>query len=96
MTTILLVSLLLAPQAPAAPTLTLRTCAMAAVATPPSSGRWKVQWFDNGVAITGTSTTYKRTLTLTPGSHGISLLWTKSGELPLTSPTVTRTCALIP
>ena len=85
---------LLGLQTPEAPSLTLRTCAVAAVATPPSAGRWKVQWFDGATALTNASYTYRRTLTLTSGTHSISLRWTKSGAPTVTSEAITRVCTL--
>jgi hypothetical protein len=79
----------------AAPVMTLKTCTVNLTAQKPAAATgssWKVQYFDGTTALTSSSYTVTRSVTLQPRSYSVTARWTKSGLPTYTSPAVTIGC----
>lgn len=68
-----------------APTITNKACEVQLTISKPTGSGWKVQYFDNGIAITSSSTTVLRASTFKVGTHQVTAVWTKSGVDPIAS-----------
>jgi hypothetical protein len=78
-----------------APVMTLKTCAATLTALKPAAATgssWKVQYFDGATALTSSSYTVTRSVTLQPRVYSVSARWTKSGQPTYTSPAVMIGC----
>jgi hypothetical protein len=79
----------------AAPVMTLKTCAVSLTAQKPAAATgssWKVQYFEGATALTSSSYTVTRSVTLQARAYSVTARWTKSGMPTYTSPAVTIGC----